>query len=169
MFNHFGAKKQIRKLFFDRFLNYVQNGIPNQTPPIPPLNLTELKSDDVYIPTVYWRNVERREPTNNKRHYLQFFLDNVTTKQKSFTGGRTHLVGTRYTTNGVVTVEIYFSKSAYQTADEEKLSTVVQRTLLQQNVGSIWFRNPVIVDLDAEENYFRTNVVAEYEYDSEIT
>lgn len=169
MFNHFGAKNEIRRLFLTRFRDYVKNGIPNQTPSIGPLNLTRLHKDEIYIPTIFWRNVEQRRTNDNSEHWLHFSMRNVTTVQKTFAGGRVQEVGTTYTTNGFTTVEVYFSKSAYQSDDEDKFSTIIQRCFLQINTGSIWFRNPVIVDLDPEENHFRSNILAEYEYDSIIT
>lgn len=168
-FTHITAKKEIRKLFYARYHNYVLGGIANQCPEFPPLNLTKRRDPTVYIPVINWQKIEKKDLNDNGVHFLHFAMSNITTKQKSFTGGRAvDGGGTRYTTNGIATVEIYFSKSAYQTDDEDRLSTLVQRCFLQQNVNSLWFRNPVIVDLDSEETHFRTNVLAEYEYDSEI-
>ena len=169
MFNHVTAKNEIRKLFFDRFKDFVLNGIPNQDSVFPPLNLGRLQSNEAYVPKVFWRNVEKEATNDNGAHFLHFAMQNVRSNQKSFTGGRQNNVGTLHTTYGFVTVEIYFSKTAYQTIDEDRLSTIVQRCFIQQNVEGIWFRNALIVDLPAEENHFRTNVLAEYEYDSIIT
>ena len=168
MLDHRQAKNEIRNLFYARYRNYVLNGIPNQDPIFPPLGLTKLGSEDVYVPVVNWRNVEKIDQNDNGVHFLHFAMQNVTKKQKSFTGGRVDHVGTQYTTNGYVTVEIYFSKTAYQTVDEDRLTTLIERCFVQQNTQSVWFRNAVIVDLEAEENHYRSNVLAEYEYDSVI-
>lgn len=169
MLNHAQAKNEIRKLFYARYRNYVLNGIPNQDPVFPPLGLTKLNDDQIYVPVVNWRNVELKDRNDNGVHWLHFAMQNVSKKQKSFTGGRTDTVGTQYTTYGYVTAEVYFSKSAYQTVDEDRLTTIVERCFIQQNTQGVWFRNAVIVDLEAEENHYRSNVLAEYEYDSVIT
>lgn len=168
MLNHAQAKNEIRKSFYDRYREYVLNGIPNQDPAFPALGLTKLNSDEIYVPVVNWRNVELKDRNDNGVHWLHFAMKNVNKKQKSFTGGRVDTVGTQHTTKGYVTIEVYFSKSAYQTKDEDRLTSVIERCLIQQNTQGVWFRDAVIIDLEAEENHYRSNVLAEYEYDSVI-
>ena len=169
MLNHVQAKNEIRNLFLSRFRDYVLNGIPNQDPVFPSLELTKLKSSKVYVPTIYWQKVETRRQNDNGEHFLHFAMQNTSENQKSFTGGRKSIVGTQYTTYGYVTVEVYFSKTAYQTIDEDRLTQLIKRCFIQRNIQGLWFRNSVIVDLPSEENHYRSNVLAEYEYDSVIT
>lgn len=166
MLNHITAKDSIRELFYTRFVDFVTNGISSES--IPALGLKKRGSTTTYIPAVNWRNVEKVDPNDNGVHFLHFTMQNVIKRQKTLAGGRVDNVGTCYTTRGFVTVEIYFSKSAYQTIDEDRLSMIVERCFVQQNSGCIWFRNTTIVDLDPEENHYRSNVLAEYEYDSVI-
>jgi hypothetical protein len=91
----------------------------------------------------------------------------LTTKQKSLTGGRQAGVGTHYETRGIARVDLYFSKSAYQTNDADILSIFVQRCFLQQSVEcGVFFKNATINDLPPDENHFRATVIAEYSYET---
>lgn len=170
MLNHPQAKDEMRKLFYSRFKSYIVNGLPNNVPPVLPLNLKKRGSIEAYIPEIKWENVELTQTNDNGVHWLRFSSQNHMKRQKSFTGGRNEAVGTHYTTKGLIRVEIYLSKSAYQTQDADNLNLIVERCFVQANTPSgLWFRNTVIVDMNPEENFFRSNVLTEYEYDSVIS
>jgi hypothetical protein len=169
MLYHPQAKSEMRQLFYSRFNSYVTDGLPNNDPPIPPFAFKKRGVATTYIPEIKWDNVELTNVNDKGVHWLRFSSQNHLKRQSSFTGGRQQAVGTRYTTKGLVRVEIYFSKSAYQTEDCDNLNLIVERCFVQANTGcGVWFRNAVIVDLDPEENFFRSSVLAEYEYDSVI-
>lgn len=169
MLDHREAKDEMRRLFDTRFKNLAVNGLPNSDPPVPPLSLTKRNSYDIYIPEIRWQNVEKRDLNDNGVHWLRFVAQNIQKQQRSLAGGREEAVGTSYTTRGFIRVELYFSRSAYQTEDQDTMSAIVERCFIQQNTaGGVWFRNTVIVDMEPEENHFRSNVLTEYEYDSVI-
>ena len=83
-------------------------------------------------------------------------------------GGRSDQTGTRYTSVGIVFVQLFYSRISYESKDDV-LSLIVQRALRGTTVSNnVWFKNAVIEKLNPEENYFRSNVTAEYQYDSVI-
>jgi len=164
-FNNAEAQNEIRKLFNDRFTDYCTNGFGD----VPPLNLKKRGSNNVYVPKIFWQNIEKVDLSDSGEHWLRFYLTNVLKRQKSLTGGREQAVGTHYNTRGMVKVELYFSKTAFQSVDIDRLNLIVERCFVQENTNcGVWFRNAIIVDLNPEETHFRSNVLAEYEYDSVI-
>ena len=169
MISHIGAKEAIRCLFHSQFKLYYQNGIPTHKPVIPPLAFKQFGTGTVYTPEVIYRNVEPRKQEDNGQHFLHFMMKNASRVQTTLTGTAAHTVGTQYNTRGHVTVEVYFSKQAYRSDDEDYLTEILQRVFQQRYADCVWFKNAIIVDLEAEEKYFRSNVLAEFEYDSVIT
>ncbi|MCC6271126.1 MAG: hypothetical protein IT190_07600 [Microbacteriaceae bacterium] len=169
MLDHPQAKEEMRKLFYSRFNSYVTDGLPNNVPPVPPFVFKKRGSLTSYIPEIKWDNVELTKLNDNGVHWMRFSSQNHLKTQASFTGGRVDAVGTHYTTKGLIRVEIYLSKSGYQTEDADNLNLIVERCFVQANSPcGVWFRNAMIVDLDPEENFFRSSVLTEYEYDSVI-
>jgi hypothetical protein len=167
MLNYAEARDEIRKLFKTRFDNFILNGIPGDD--ILPLQLTKRGSVIVYVPEIKWDNKETTEPSDNGVHWLRLSTRNVLKRQKSLTGGREEEIGTIYRTQGLVKVDLYFSKSAYEQRDADNLNLIVERCFIQQNTPcGVWFRNPIVVELEQEESHFRSNVLAEYQYDSVI-
>ena len=135
----------------------------------PAIELKKRGSSTSYVPEIVFENIQDTTRIDNSLHWLRFFSRNLLKNQKSFTGGRNQAVGTRFTTQGMITVEIYFSKIAYDKRKANALKEVVENCFVQVNTScGVWFRNPIIVDLDPEENFFRSNVLAEYEYDSVV-
>lgn len=169
MLNNVAAKDEIRKLFYDRFRSYLTDGLPNEVPPIPALVFTKRGEVTPYVPEIVWHAVEKRTLNDNGKHWLRVSTQNILKRQKSLTGGRVQSVGTHYTTQGLIRVELYFSKSAFQSTDMDNLNLLVERCFIQQNTPcGVWFRNAIIVDMEPEENYFRSLVMADYEFDSVI-
>lgn len=163
------AKNEMRTLFLTRFNSYVANGLPNNDPPIPPLALKKRNESETYVPGIEWEFVQKNDVDKAGKHWLRVGTRNVKKEQASLAGGREQSVGTRYTTNGLMFVELYFAKSSFQTTDFDNLNSIVERCFIQANTpGGVWFRNTVIVEMEPEETYFRSNVLTEYEFDSVI-
>lgn len=169
MFNNRAAKDEMRQVFYDRFRSYLTAGLPNEVPPIPPLTFIKRGGVTPYIPRIVWQAVETRTLTDSGEHWLRVSSQNLLKRQKSLTGGRNQSVGTHYTTQGLFRVELYFSKSAFQSTDMDNLNLIVERCFIQGNDPcGVWFRNAIIVDMEPEENYFRSLVMADYEFESVI-
>lgn len=169
MLNDIAAKNEMRQLFRTRFQSFVANGMPNETPPLLPLKLkTRRDAINTYQPYIYWQEIENKADLRDQgKHFLLFRSTNVRSYQKSMAGGREQTVGTIYTTVGLITVELYISRSSYQTEEVEKLAFFAKESFLQVNTaGGVWFRNQTMIDLPAEEQFFRKNVHVDFEYDS---
>lgn len=165
MLNYPQSRDEIKSLFVTRFTNLVTNGLP----PIGPLNLTKRGSNEVYIPEIRWQNIEITDNLDNGKHWLRFSLSDTLSRQASMAGGRNQEVGTRYKTFGLCKVELFFSKSSFETADCDNLNFLVSRCFIQENTDcGVWFKNTVIIDLPPEENFFRSNVLSQYRYDTVI-
>lgn len=168
MLNSIDADKEIKQHFWDYMQDKLANGYPSDVPPIVAPIFTPLGSAGVYIPEIQWHNVERKNPTDYSRHWLRFSLQDALTRQSSMAGGRSGQVGTRYTSVGIVFVQLFFSRISYETKDDV-LGLIAQRAFQGTTTSNnVWFKNSTIVKLDPEENYFRSNVTAEYQYDSVI-
>lgn len=164
MSNRIAAENAIRKLFYDRYKGFLANGIPSES--IDPPVFTDRVTGSAYTPEIKWHNTEKITGNTNDKHWMRFSLQNVLQNQKSLAGGRQQAVGTKFTTKGVIKVELYFSKSSYVQEQCDVLSFIVERCFVQANADGAWFRNFVAVDLPPEETHFRTNVLSEYEYDT---
>lgn len=163
------AQSEMRSLFFTRFNDFIENGIPENDPPILPPVFRERGGATTYVPGIEWERIQKATVDKEGKHWLRFVSRNVTKAQKTLAGGREQVVGTQYTSNGIISVELYFNKQAFQTSDFDILNSIVERCFLQANTpGGIWFRNTVIVEMEPEETYFRSNVLTEYEFDSVI-
>jgi hypothetical protein len=158
MLTYAQAEDEMRRVFLTRFNASALS-----------VELKKRGSGNAYTPNVFFENNITTERIDNSEHFLRFYSRNLLKRQKSFTGGRNEAVGTRYTTQGLITIEIYFSKSSHEPEKANALKSVVENCFIQANANcGLWFRNPIIVDLDPDENFFRSNVLAEYEYDSVV-
>ncbi len=167
------VRNAIRELFNSRFAAILQNGLPNEEPPIAPIVFRKRGSGvtqgATYTPEIRWQNIEKIESADNGKHWLHFQVIDITNQQKSLTGGRNEGIGTHYQARGLVRVDLYFSKSAYLLNEAEILSLFVQRCFMQQStVCGLWFKNTVINDLPPGENHFRSVVLSDYSYETVI-
>lgn len=73
----------------------------------------------------------------------------------------------RYTTSGLIFVQLFCPKSdASAMAKGKKLAPVARNAFRGKTTsGKVWFRRARIQELTPEDNAYRFNVVAEYEYD----
>ena len=119
------------------------------------------------MPVARYQDVEENDFNDNQVHWCHFEMRNVVTRQKSLTGGRQEEVGTIYTTRGLVTIDLYFSKESHKTSDKDAIEQIVQRIFMKQTTpGGVWFRNPTIRQLEPTESHFRSLVTAEYTFDT---
>ena len=160
------AKEEFNTYFQAQWTDGLTNGLPNSTPVLAALVFTV--GATVYVPTVYWPNVERRERLSHEQHFARFVFENLKTSQTSLPGGRVNGGGVKYTTPGIAVVELFFSKSNYTTVEEDFLTAIAQEMFLGKRTTNIWFRTATVKQVPEEEKYYRTNVVVEYEYDTHI-
>lgn len=156
------AEHLMRSLFKTNFIDFVTNGL---TVGEGALGLKQRSSETVYIPKIRYREIEDKDLKQNEQHWLHFISQNVDSFQANLAGGRVDGTPTKHTTIGYVKIEIYISKISYHTRQVEKLKTMVQKALLKSNSASLWFRNALPINLDPIDDFFRTDVMAEFQYD----
>lgn len=158
MLNNYEAGFEIRKLFNDAWVLKIGA-----------LNLKRRNSSIPYVPRVIWNDVEETYLNDNGIHWADFRLRNTSTRQDNLSGARIEEIGTVYETHGVAIINLYFSKSAYRTEDKENVEVQTQSIFFKQRTpGGVWFRNPTIYQLKAEENFFRSMVTANYVFNTMV-
>ncbi len=153
------AQAELRHLFLTRF----NAGLTSES-----LTFSRLIDGEVYVPRIQWDGIEQRNPKNNGEHWLRFTSRNYDTRQASFMGGKAENVGQKMTTVGGVIVQLYFSRPV-ATAERKAFERVVRNCFVQANTpGGLWLRNANIQNLPDDKDFFRSNVTADYEYDSVV-
>jgi len=156
MLNHLEAKNEVRRAFRIAWNAGIASGFTN----IPPVVFAKVGSATPYVPEIRWHGVEKSDDIDNGVHWCRFSSQSIQTKQSVISRR------IRTTSLGLVIVQIFYSKSAFKTEDE-LLGLIGQNAFIgHKTPGGVWFRESTLIDLDPEENHFRANVVAEYEYDS---
>ena len=117
-----------------------------------------------YVPKMRWPGVEEPKKPNLGKYWARTSQETVTEEQ---TGLRNGDNGQRYTALGLVFVQIFCPKSDGQSMVNGRSLAIVARDALRGKTTSckVWFRNARIKELSPEDNWYRFNVIAEYEYD----
>ncbi len=139
------AKDQIFKLFYDAWK----------------ANTTAIVG---YVPEVRWVGVEKPERPDASKYWVRVSKQVVGEEQTTLSDGVTK----RFTAYGIVFVQLFCPKSeAKETKHGEKLAVVARNAFRGKTTpGKVVFRNARINDgLAPEEQYYRFNIVAEFEYD----
>lgn len=166
---HIDAADSMRSQFFLSWLDWITNGKPvNIREPNGdrevPLLLLRADNEDPYVPEVVWGNVERKDPNDNAVHWARFNQTVVDTKQTTFRNVEGQV---RYTEYGNIIIQLFFSKSAFETDIDRKLSVIARDLFRGRNVraNSVWYKRARIKPLDPEEAFFRANVITDYQFD----
>lgn len=117
-----------------------------------------------YTPSVFWPGVEEIDAPDLSRYWARASQQTVTDEQASLRNGE---CGQRYTSTGIVIIQIFCPKRDVFGMTNGRLLSTLARDSFRGNAtdNKIWFRNSRILELDPEVNWYRFNVVAEYEYD----
>lgn len=166
---HVDGQNAIRSLFFLSWRDWLTNGRP--------VDIRNSGGDRElplldYVPEIVWQNVEPENPIDYTKHWCRFVTDVVSNSQTSFRSADPALGNRkmRLTENGIIIVQMFFSKSAFERDIDRKLSAIARDIFGPRNLAGniVWYRNPSIRYLKPEEKWFRTNVIAEYEFDEQI-
>ena len=175
--NQQDAHDSIRSRFFLTWKDWVANGEPvdirkpsgeRKTPIV----LLDSVLKQPYVLEVAFQNVERRNPNDLSRHWCRLTIDPVDNRQRTFRTSDPSIGDgkARYTEQGVIIVQMFFSKSAFKGNDDRRLSVIARNIFRSRNVrgNEVWYRNADIRYLNPEESWIRSNVIAEYEFDEII-
>ncbi len=165
--NSIEAEESIKALFLAKWIDGITNGLPEYD--IAPLVIRKRATSGpgtMYVPEIRWQQTLVPAKIDNDKHWARFTMQNVINRQASMAGGRSLAVGTRYTTQGIIIIQLFFAKSSYEHRVCKILAFIAENAFVQENANGVWFRNATTIELEQEDCFFRSNVVAEFEYDT---
>jgi len=115
------------------------------------------------VPEIRWQGVEADKPPQNV-FWCRVSIQTVYEEQTTLSNDN----GTkRYRTGGLVFVQIFCPTADAQAMDKGRKLAIVARNAFRgkQTANGVWFRNARINELPPEDDAYRLNVVADYEYD----
>lgn len=114
-----------------------------------------------YEPEVYWQNVQNPKIPDGSKFWARVSAQTVFEQQITFASCR------KFEVSGLVFVQIFCPKSNSQSFElGKKLATVAKLAYRGQKTESgVWFRNVRINEIEPEDQFYRLNVIAEFEYD----
>lgn len=119
-----------------------------------------------YVPQVHWPDREETGIPPLDKHWCRYVFQTTSRVQRTFRGP----YGTRWQGNGNVIVEHFFSKLTLEAGDNTRILGYAEDIYIEPALnGCIWFREPRTIEVEAEENWFRGNTSAQWEYDQIIT
>lgn len=119
-------------------------------------------------PTIIWKGVEPKDGPPINEFFARIATQQVGEPQSTFKSGVAEDSSRRYTANGLVIVQLFLPMSDSQAMRKGLLlGQMVKEAFRGKSTAScVWFRNARINDaIPPEENLYRLNVIAEYEYD----
>lgn len=116
-----------------------------------------------YVPEIRWPGVEEPDKPELKKFWARVSTQTVLERQATFRNG----TDKRYTTDGLLFVQLFCPMSDKQAMDKGRRLAVVARNAFRgvETSSSIWFRNARINELSPDGKAYRFNIVTEYEYD----
>lgn len=116
------------------------------------------------VPEIRWPGVDEDKLPNMSKFWARISQQTVMEEQTSIAGNDGK---TRYTASGLIFVQLFCPKSDSRAMDRGRKLAIVARNAFRGKTtsGKVWFRRARIQELTPEDNAYRFNVVAEYEYD----
>jgi len=120
-----------------------------------------------YVPEVLWHNVQSRDIPNSSKYWARVSQQAVLESQTTLSTCEGKPGQKRYTADGLVFVQIFAPKQLGNSAQfAGKLAEVARNAFRGKSTpGKVWFRNARIIDIEPEDQFYRFNVVAEFQYD----
>ena len=120
-----------------------------------------------YVPEIRWQYVEEPSSPDGSKFWGRVSTQTVFEEQSTLSDEAGLPGQKRYTSSGMVFVQIFCPKSLAQAGEiGRKLAEVARNSFRGKSTpGKVWFRNARINELSPEDLFYRFNVVAEFEYD----
>lgn len=120
-----------------------------------------------YVPELRWQNVQEPAQINSSKFWARVSIQTVIEEQSTLSNCEGLPWQKRYTTNGLVFVQIFCPKSNARANELGKLLSVVARNSFRGKMtdNKVWFRKARINELPQEDLFYRFNVIAEFQYD----
>jgi len=116
-----------------------------------------------YIPEVRWPGVEEPDTPNTDKFWVRVSQQTVKEGQSTLRNDGC----TRYTTDGLLFIQLFCPKSDSKSMEKGRKLAMLARDAYRGNStdGKVWFRDARIKELPPEKDWYRFNIIAEYEYD----
>lgn len=164
MLNYQDAKSELALHFKTFWETSIASGIAGE---FGGLTFSKPRSIVPYTPKIQWEKVEPISAYDTAEHWLRFNTQDILTSQDSFAGSNSEGRKANYQTFGLITVQLFFSKTSFDTVLANRMKRICQKAFQgTRTVNGIWFKNPTVIDLAEDTVFFRSNVAAEYVYNS---
>lgn len=120
-----------------------------------------------YIPEVRWHGNEKDTKPDASRFWVRHSIMGVGDEQIVMSPCVGKPGQRLYEATGLIFIQIFCPKSIKNSLIlGGRLATIAQNAYRGKTTeGAVWFRNVRVNDIPNEREYYRLNVVAEYEYD----
>lgn len=120
-----------------------------------------------YVPEIRWDGFEVPTPPDGTKFWVLHSVQNVKELQTTLSNNVATPGAKRYTSLGLVIMQFYMPKNVANAKDTGRnLAMIAKNAYRGKNTTTgIWFRNTRIVDLPTFEDWYRLNVISEYQYD----
>lgn len=119
------------------------------------------------IPEVRWQGVEGKDPPDANNYWCRVSTQTVLERQATLKSGIDSSENRRYTTQGMLFVQLFCPMSDAQAMDKGRQLAMLARNAFRgkETDNGVWFRNARINELPPDENAYRFNIVVEFEFD----
>lgn len=120
-----------------------------------------------YAPEVRWQGKEEPAAPDASKFWVRVSTQHVFEEQKSLTTEVTGQGKRRYEVSGLIFVQLFCPKSNPRATEQGYLLAQVARAAFRgkSTPGNVWFYNVRINELPEEDQFYRFNIIGEYEYD----
>lgn len=117
-----------------------------------------------HAPDVRWQGVEESDPPALDTTWVHVYQSTVNTRQ----AGLNNAVSRRYTTVGVLLVDIFVPRSLGQAMEHgRELTEGLRRAFEGTRTGGVWYRNVTATEGGQTDSFSVFRMTADYEYAEE--
>lgn len=117
-------------------------------------------------PVIRWQGDEEGALPGGTEFWMRASTQGVDTEQSGFAVGEHTQSGVRFTTTGIVILQLFAPMKGDGYAKGELLAALGQCMFMASHTPSgVWFRRPRINELENDGTWYRWNVIADYQFD----
>lgn len=120
-----------------------------------------------YVPEIRWDGNEKKAPPPGGLYFVIHSVQNVKDGQSTLSNNVSRPGVKRFTSIGLVIMQLYMPKNVQDPKPNGRALAMIAKNAYRSgdNSSGIWFKNVRINDLPSFEDWYRLNVIAEYQYD----
>jgi hypothetical protein len=117
-------------------------------------------------PQIQFQSKEKATKPDLTKYFFRISIQSVRTKQASLSSCVLVQGKRRYTSYGLVHIQVFAPKPKQNSIEiANQVAMILQNALRKPTGNRVFFYNAAIKELPSEEDSYRLNVVADYEYD----